>query len=331
MFDYSKLKGDETLRYAFFHLTAYIQQSGTITSATVPAPVLASGLARLKSRGIATVDEPLALVGLAQWLYSSGQLKNATAVRWITNLLQQTASFSDALLGERVNCEVAASLYLTTVFDGKTPLSDVLEFVGRDPPAWATKPVSLVGLTKTAGGYTYRTIPSLSQRHRWTGRISRSADGYADASSWLSEPEGESICFIKTSQIVVVLALLELFDRRRVWLALEFLDSVEEDVDVMRRLSPAALKVSSELLAETSGRATEDLCVLRVVATRGDVSSLHLNAASDPDISSHPFAIMSLSDSSVEETFRKTGGVHHLVPSPNEIQRVMFSVPFGFA
>ncbi|KAK7048012.1 hypothetical protein R3P38DRAFT_1848499 [Favolaschia claudopus] len=134
------------------------------------------------------LDEPLVLLALGEWLQVDG-LPLAESLRMSAAKAVHEARGANGL-------EEYLALYLSAVFDDKTPLTQIFKFhEDIDPPEWATRPATLVSLYADTqeGGKLYDG--RVSHGCRPSATIGKSASRMGETRAWLEHNDRAPICF----------------------------------------------------------------------------------------------------------------------------------------
>ncbi|THH14924.1 hypothetical protein EUX98_g9543 [Antrodiella citrinella] len=321
-FKFEKLQGSDVRRWAFFHLSTFTLL-GRISPLKVPDEALAAGLAHMTT-GASTpvVDEPLALLALTNWLRQTAKADEVAG--WIQTALQDSHDTRQDIHhggGDRECVEVSLILYLAARLE-KQPLADVLDFVGDVPPSWASNPAFFAGLVEANDDYTSSRIPPLSERSRWTTFPIAAPD-----ESGLSTARGQAMYCLSVKYVSnLLLALLDVGDDRRVWLAILH----DSSHDMEKASFPYTRHPNADfpdLLAKTSGVALDNLRIVRVLVTGNSafIRNLHLHNALDSDELTHPAAILRLDGHRIQETLEKVD-LSNILPQPKELEKMLMSM-----
>ncbi|KAJ7622894.1 hypothetical protein DFH06DRAFT_760162 [Mycena polygramma] len=190
-----------------------------------------------------TLDEPLALLALAEWLQHC-DLPLAQTLRVAAANAVTEADGANGL-------EEYLALYFSVVFDDETPLTDIFLFNEYlEPPEWAKSPATLVSLyveqdtqqitnsnpsaprPVKSGPVGHQSRPSIS--------IGQAAGTMAETERWLEHIDLPPICFPDRFMGPDILFVLRLMDQSHIWVALQskFSNANSLPSDVIQKAIP---------------------------------------------------------------------------------------------
>ncbi|KAJ6617061.1 hypothetical protein B0H10DRAFT_2034538, partial [Mycena sp. CBHHK59/15] len=165
-------------------------------------------------RLLTVIDEPLALLALIEWLP-----KNGLPI-WGTLALDARNAKNEA--GGYNALEEYLGYYFSVVFDGVRPLDQIFVFDrGVALPDWAMKPAKLVSL------YQVNTMPRVIESGvvghsaRPSIALATSSGSYEHTKLWLDHAYRSAICFPDVLMGPDILFVLELWNRKRIWVAVQ--------------------------------------------------------------------------------------------------------------
>ncbi|KAJ6605056.1 hypothetical protein B0H10DRAFT_2077011 [Mycena sp. CBHHK59/15] len=169
------------------------------------------------SKQTTVIDEPLAVLALIEWLP-----KNGLPI-WDTLALDARNAKNEA--GGYNALEEYFGYYFSTVFDGVRPLDQIFVFDrGVALPDWALKPAKLVSL------YQVNNVPPQPRviesgfvgcSARPSIALATSSGSYEHTKLWLDYAYRSAICFPDVLMGPDILFILELWNKKRIWVAVQ--------------------------------------------------------------------------------------------------------------
>ncbi|KAJ6624662.1 hypothetical protein B0H10DRAFT_2186505 [Mycena sp. CBHHK59/15] len=222
-FKFEKLKRNNALMLRVQTVVQQFFMRSELTMNLGPAEhqAVEFGFARFRtiegpSKQLTVIDEPLAVLALIEWLP-----KNGLPI-WDTLALDARNAKNEA--GGYNTLEEYFGYYFSTVFDGVRPLDQIFVFDrGGALPDWALKPAKLVSLYQVNNTPPQRVIESgfVGCSARPSIALATSSGSYEHTKLWLDYAYRSAICFPDVLMGPDILFILELWNKKRIWVAVQ--------------------------------------------------------------------------------------------------------------